>query len=415
MKFSKGILLILIILIFTVSSCSKKNKYELIEGNWVGVLEMDKNDKSQLLPFKFSVNKNEIVITNAEEKIVIKEMSITNDSIVMKLPVFKDEIRAKIISGDSISGEYLHYGSKSKYSFPFYAKFGKTDRFENAKITPVMDITGRWETTVQPGDSDQYIIIGEFKQAGNYLTGTFLTTSGDYRYLEGAVSGNKVMLSCLDGSHTLLFKADISKEGTLDNGLLIGGPAWKEKWIAKKNDKIELPDADKQSVVKEGTTKIDFTFPNFEGDKVSLSDDKYKDKAVIVQIMGSWCPNCMDETRFLAEIYDSYKQKGLEIIGLCFESNNIDESILRIIRFINQIGAKGDFFYAGEASKNNIFKVLPFMKEFKGYPTTIYLDRNHNVKKVSTGFSGPGTGKHYEKQKLDIIQYIDKLLSLKSS
>jgi len=55
------------------------------------------------------------------------------------------------------------------------------------------------------------------------------------------------------------------------------------------------------------------------------------------------------------------------------------------------------------------------MKEFKGYPTTIYLDRNHNVKKVSTGFSGPGTGKHYEKQKLDIIQYIDKLLSLKSS
>ncbi|MCX6166207.1 MAG: redoxin family protein, partial [Ignavibacteriae bacterium] len=311
---------------------------------------------------------------NAEEKIIIKELTIQNDSVIMKLPVFKDEMRAKIISGDSIAGEYFHFGSKSKYSFPFYARFSKTDRFENSKTTPVMDISGKWETTVQPGDSDQYTIIGEFKQSGNHLTGTFLTTSGDYRYLEGAVSGNKIMLSCLDGTHSLLFKATISKEGTLENGILIGGPTWKEKWRAVKNGKVELPDADKQSAVKEGTGKIDFSFLDLNGKKVNLSDEKYKGKIIIVQIVGSWCPNCMDETRFFAEIYDSYKLKGLEIIGLCFESNNFEESKLRIERFVNQIGAKGDFLYAGEVGKNSVFKALPFMKEFKGYPTTLYLD-----------------------------------------
>jgi len=393
-------------------SCSKQKTSELKNGDWVGILEIDKNDKSVLLPFNFTLNKGEVIIKNADEKIIIKEIVFKNDSVFFKLPVFRDEIKAKIISPDSLSGEYFHFGSKSKYSFPFYAKYGKTDRFENAKLPPAADITGRWETTVQPDDSDRYMIIGEFEQKGNHLTGTFLTPSGDYRFLEGAVSGNKIMLSCLDGSHTMLFKADISKEGNLENGILIGGPTWKEKWIAKRNEKAELPDPEKQSAVKEGTDVVDVSLTDLNGNKITISE-KYKGKAVILQIMGSWCPNCMDETRFFTEIYDTYKPKGLEIAGLCFESNNFDESKLRIERFVSQLGAKNDFYYAGEVGKSNIFNVLPFMKEFKGYPTTIYLDKNHKVKKVYTGFSGPGTGKHYEKQKSDILQSIDKLLEQK--
>lgn len=393
-------------------ACSKREKAVLKEGSWIGVLEMDKNDKSQFLPFNFNLSKGEVIITNSDERIIITEIINRNDSIIFKLPVFKDEIRAKIVSPDSISGEYFHFGSKSKYSFPFYAKYGKTDRFENAKTTPAADISGRWETTVQPGDSDQYTIIGEFQQSGNLLIGTFLTSSGDYRFLEGAVSGNKIMLSCLDGAHTLLFKADISKEGNLENGILIGGPTWKEKWIAKRNDKAELPDPEKQSAVKDGTGVIDFSITDLNGKKVFLSE-KYKDKAVVIQIMGSWCPNCMDETRFFNEIYDEYKQRGLEFAGLCFESNNFEESKLRIDRFVKELGAKYDFYYAGEVGKNGIFSVLPFMKEFKGYPTTIYLDNKHNVKKVYTGFSGPGTGKHYEKQKSDILRFLDNLTEKK--
>lgn len=407
----KNILYILI-LSFLFAGCTKHDSKVIKDGNWVGYLEMDKNDKSVLLPFNFKVGKNEITVTNADEKIVIKEFSFVNDSLKIKLPVFKDEIKAKIITGDSLTGEYVHYGSKSKYSFNFYAVSGSMERFKNSKVTPASDITGRWETIVQPGDSNQYTIIGEFKQNGNHLTGTFLTPSGDYRYLEGTVSGNKMMLSCLDGAHTLLIKADISNDGNLENGILIGGPTWKEKWRAIKNDKIELPEEDKQSAVKDGTEKIDFTFMDLDGKKVSLSDNKYKDKIVIVQIMGSWCPNCMDETKFFSEIFDSYNPKGIEIIGLCFESNNFEESKSRIKRFKEQLGAKGDFLYAGEVGKDNIFKALPFMKEFKGYPTTIYVDRNHNVRKVTTGFSGPGTGMHYEKQKSNIVQYLDKLLAL---
>lgn len=402
--FSLSLLLPLIFL-----SCSKTDKV-MNNGNWVGVLQMDKDDKSQLLPFNFTFNKNEAVITNAGEKIIIKEIAQVKDSIFLKLPVFKDEIHARIVTGDSIEGLYLHFGSKSKYSFPFYANYGRTERFQNAKEMPALDLNGRWQTTVQPGDSDQYTIIGEFIQSVNNLTGTFLTPSGDYRFLQGAVSGNQVMLSCLDGAHTLLFKATISKEGTLENGILIGGPTWKEKWRAVKNDTIHLPDPEKQSAVKEGTDVVDFSAMDLNGKKVNLSDERFKDKAVIIQIMGSWCPNCMDETRFFDEIYDSYKPKGLEIIGLCFESQNYEESKERMQRFISQLGSKYNFLYGGEVGNKGVFETLPFMKDFKGYPTTIYLDRKHKVMKVYTGFSGPGTGKYYEKQKADIINYIEKIL-----
>jgi thiol-disulfide isomerase/thioredoxin len=146
------------------------------------------------------------------------------------------------------------------------------------------------------------------------------------------------------------------------------------------------------------------------GEKVTLDDPKYKNKVVVLQIMGSWCPNCMDETRLLTQLYDTYKQKGLEIIGLCYESNDFNLAKPRIERFSKQLNAKYDFLYAGEVGNKSVLETLPFLKEFKGYPTTIYLDKNHKVTKIYTGFEGPGTGQYYEKLKNDITKYIEKLL-----
>jgi thiol-disulfide isomerase/thioredoxin len=409
---------LLSVLVSSFVSCSKKKQSDLKQGAWRGVMLIDKDNSSVELPFNFTYAKStdgklKIIITNAGEKISTDEISFAGDSVIIKMPVFKDEIRAKIVSSDSISGVYMHFGSKSKYGIPFYAAFGKTERFYGANKTPALDITGRWEATFQPGDSEEYKAVGEFYQKGNNLTGTFLTASGDYRFLEGAVSGNDVMLSCLDGAHSLLFTANISPDGKLQNGILVGGPTWKEKWIAFKNEKAELPDPDKQSAIKEGTEKIDFSFPDLKNNKVSLSDDKFKDKAVVIQLMGSWCPNCMDETRLFTELYPIYQPKGLEIIGLCFESKDYEESKQRIQRFSNQLNAKYEFLYAGEVGNKPLMQALPFMKEFKGYPTTIYLDKNHKVVKVFTGFSGPGTGMHYDKQKNDIVQMFDKLIEKK--
>jgi len=405
--------MVVVILSLVLLSCGR-DEIKLSEGNWRGIIKLNKDIPDSEMPFIFTFemkeNKSPIVtIINAEEKVISKEISYTRDSLIIKLPVFKDEIRAKIISKDSIAGEYYHVGSRSKYSMPFYAVSGEKSRFNIPLIEPAADLNGRWETTVSPGDSNQYKIVGEFVQKGNLLTGTFLTTTGDQRYLDGVVTGNKMLLSAADGYYTILVKADISDNGKLDNGYFIRGPKSVEKWIAVKNPDASLPPPDAITELTEGTAVIDFTFSDLSGKRVSLSDEKFKHKPVIVQIMGSWCPNCMDETRLFRELYSEYNPKGLQIIGLCFESGNFEESKLRIERFAGQIGATYDFLYAGEVGKN-IKEILPFIKKLNGYPTTLYLDKNHNVIKVYTGFSGPGTGSHYIKQKEEIINTILKIL-----
>ncbi len=397
---------------FLLSSCSTQ-KIEMSQGTWRGIVLLDTNDKSSAMPFLFRYgkdknNKDEIIIMNADEKIQVTEISYQNDSVFIKLPVFKDEIRASVISKDTIKGIYYHVGSRSKYSMPFVAYSKAAERFENDGTDPAADLTGRWEMTGDPGDSTEYKMIAEFQQKGKNITGTILTTSGDYRYLDGVVTGEKLILSTADGTHTLLVKADI-KNGKLENGLIIGGPKWKDKWIAVINEKAKLPPSDSVTKLKKDAGVIDFTFTDLNGKRVSLSDEKYKDKPVIVQLMGSWCPNCMDETRLFTELYDTYSPKGLKIVGLCFESADFEESKKRIERFVSQLNAKYDFLYAGEVGKNTK-ETLPFIEKLNGYPTTLYLDKNHNVVKIHTGFSGPGTGKYYEELKKDIISTIDKLV-----
>lgn len=410
--YSVKIICSILLIPFIVSSCNKNP--ELLKGEWRGVIVIQTKDSKNEVPFSFSVFPNQdnysITITNAGEKIEIKEVITSNDSIVIKMPVFKDEIRAKILSADSLVGEYIHFGSRSNYNMQFYAKGGVRDRFFTTAEKPKYNISGKWETTVQPGEKDEYKIIGVFEQQGTYIKGTFLSTSSDFRFLEGNVSGNKMFMSCVDGSHTLLFKADIKDSTTIENGILVGSPNWQEKWIATKNPNVELPDPESEVTVRPGYHTIDIKLPDLNNNLVSLEEPKYKGKVVILQIMGSWCPNCMDETRLLAQLYDNYKDRGFEVIGLCFESNDFFQSKQRIEKFKNDLQAKYDFLYAGEVGKNNVLTALPFLTDFKGYPTTIYLDKNHSVRKIYTGFSGPGTGKYYDKLKSEITEFIEKLL-----
>lgn len=403
----------ILLISFILLSCNKKSTH-LFEGPWRGVIVIQTNEVRNEVPFSFSIfavqGNYQITITNAEEKIEVKEVVISNDSIIIKMPVFKDEIHAKILSPDSLAGEYIHFGSRSNYNMPFYARGNIADRFPANPEKPQYDITGKWETTVQPGEKDEYKIIGVFEQQGNKIKGTFLSTSGDFRFLEGNVFGNKLLMSCVDGTHTLLFKAEIKDSLNITNGILVGSPTWLEKWVAVKNADAELPDPESEVKIRPGYSTVNIKLPDLNNKIVSLEDPKYKSKVVILQVMGSWCPNCMDETRLFAQLYDNYQKQGLEIIGLCFESKDFLQSKQRIEKFRDDLGAKYEFLYAGEVGKNNVLTVLPFLTDFKGYPTTIYLDKNHSVRKIYTGFSGPGTGKYYDKLKSEITSFIEKLL-----
>lgn len=380
----------------------------LLAGIWRAVLSLPANE----LPFNFELIENEslysVVIINGEERIKADEIVIKGDSLFLKLPVFDSEIKVKFTEKE-MKGAWINYSRRTNQSIPFRAEFGLKHRFTTSPEKLYKNISGRWETWFSPGTKDSSLAIGIFKQNLKEVTGTFLTSTGDYRYLQGITEGDSLFLSCFDGSHAFLFKAKITNENNSMKGIFISGNHGREDWIARRNDSIELPNPDSLTFLKPGYNDFNFSFPDLDSNIVSLRDKKYENKVKVIQLMGSWCPNCMDESVYLADYYRKNNSKGVEIIGLAFEkTNDFQKAVSNIRRLKERFGIKYTLLIAG--NRDNAANALPMLNHIMGYPTTIFIDRNNKVRKIYTGFNGPATGIYYEKYKDEFTSFIDKLL-----
>ena len=399
MKFNTLFLFLLLIV------CIARAQTPLAHGKWRFVLAL--NDSTEL-PFNADVNEKTIDIINAEERITVDEIYYNGDSIVMKMPVFDSELRGKI-SNDFIRGNFFNYSRKDNNVIPFIAE-RQEYRFNNLSSPASFDMTGRWEVVFAGDDAPLNISVGEFQQHDNYLTGTFLTPTGDYRYLEGAVRGNEFWLSCFDGSHLFLFTGFYDEDGSI-NAHYYSGKHWHDTWKARRNKNAALPDADSLTFLKPGFQQISFSFPDVDSNLVSMEDKKFQNKILIIQIMGTWCPNCMDETAFLAPFYKKYKDRGVEIIGLDFErTDDFSKVKQNLQRLKKRYDIDYTLLFAGNSDRKLRAKKLPMLNDILSFPTTIFIDRNKHVRRIHTGFSGPATGEHYEQWKENFYDFLDSLL-----
>lgn len=405
----------LIFLLF-ISSQMAFSQTHLQSGDWLGSLDLG----VEKLPIRFGVlekkGKLMLEIRNAKERILVKEVTQEGDSICAKMPIFDSEFCLKMAqNGKQLTGIWFNHARKDKNKLPFVAEFVGKQANKTTKAS--FSVTGKWEVHFSPEKPDETTpAIGEFVQKGNHVTGTFLTETGDYRFLEGEWNEKEsnLRLSCFDGSHAFLFTAE--KEGENLKGMFYSGAHWQETWEAKRiaGNKADfvLKSADSLTYLKPGYDKIAFSFPDLNHKKVSLSDAKYQNKVVIIQIMGSWCPNCMDETKLFTEWYKKYHAQGLEIIALAYErSEDFQTAAKNVSRLQQHFGAGYDFLIAGTSSKTAAATTLPMLNEIVAYPTAIILDRKGNINTIHTGFSGPGTGQHY----LDFVKektaLLEKLLA----
>ncbi|NDK56645.1 TlpA family protein disulfide reductase [Pontibacter sp. BT213] len=354
-----------------------------------------------------------LYLVNGEERILLDEIATEGDSVKIKLHIFDADLIAKIEDG-KMAGRFVKNDTEAPYSVPFTAEYGNTHRFKTNPANATYSYGGKWEVVFTDTEGGSYKAVGVFEQDGNNLTGTFLTETGDYRYLEGQVDGDQLNLSTFDGNHAYLFTAKPTDANTL-KGDFYAGMSGYESWTAKRNENAALASADSLTFLKPGYEKLEFTFPSIEGGKnISLSDDKYKGKVVIVQLLGSWCPNCMDETKFLAPYYSKNKDRGLEIIGLGFErSPEFEKAAPRLQKMKERMNVNYDLAVAGISDKEAAAKALPALNHVLSFPTTIYIGRDGKVRKIHTGFSGPGTGKYYEEWVADFNKTMDQLLAEK--
>ncbi|MDW7692156.1 TlpA disulfide reductase family protein [Flammeovirgaceae bacterium SG7u.111] len=389
-----------------------ETKASISEGSWRAVLTLKNGIE---LPFNFTValdgkGEPKIDIINGEEKLSLDEVKIWKDSISIPMHIFDAEIIGKL-QGGKITGKWVKHSYKKPYEIPFKAVAGVNHRFDDGGIAPMANITGKWQVSFENEEGDPDQAIGVFEQKGSKLLGTFLTTTGDYRYLEGSVIGNELHLSCFDGEHAFLFTAKLDN-GLITDGMFYSGKHWEQPWTAIVNENASLPDAGKLTYLKDGYDKVAFSFPNLDGEPVSLEDQRYKGKVVVVQLLGSWCPNCMDETKFLAPFYQQYQPKGFEVIGLAYERNpEFNEAKKRVSVMKDKLGVDYEVLIAGVSSKVEAAKSLPMLNHVMSFPTTIIIDKTGEVRKIHTGFSGPGTGEYYQKFVDEFTLTIEKLLA----
>ncbi len=345
-----------------------------------------------------------IEIINGKERIAVKDIQFgrdpetTRDTIRINFPIYDTYIVADI-DGNKMDG-FWHVKSKKNYKIPFSARYGKNHRFTTLKKMPVMDITGRWPTVFSPG-ADEYQAIGVFQQDGNHLAGTFMTETGDYRFLDGTIQADKIYLSTFDGSHAFLFEGKINPKDSTITGSFRSGTHYQTTWQAKKDDASVLKDAEKLVQAKDLTTPVNFTMSTPDGRQISLDDPALAGKPTILQIMGTWCPNCRDEGAFLANYLNHHPDLPINIIGLAFEKHDdINRNMAIIQKYKEVLNIPYDIVHAGKPKKENILTIFPQLDDFMAYPTMIFLDENRKILKIHTGFNGPATPEytHFKKE-----------------
>ncbi|MBA3901304.1 MAG: TlpA family protein disulfide reductase [Bacteroidetes bacterium] len=391
--------------IFMGCNDSKEGKF-LKTGNWKLVFSIGAEE----LPVLLSVTDTAIYIINGLEKIKVDEFEFLEDSIIIKLPVYDTEIRAKLENGN-LYGNWYNYTRSSFGIIPVTAFYGLDKRFI-AVQEPLFDISGKWEIDfISQDDSGNVKLrkaLGVFSQEGAKVTGSILTPTGDYRFLEGIVDGKEVKLSSFNGASVYLFTANISEDGF--QGMYYSGIHHQQQWQGKRNEQFKLPDSDtltRQAI----DIPVAFSFPGLDGELFQYPNPEYNGKVVILQLMGSWCPNCLDESLLFSQWHKKYKSDGLEVIALAFENtDDFQKSKQSVERLKNRIEANYTFLIAGKSDKQQASEMLPFLDKVMAFPTTVFIDKQGKVRKIHTGFSGPATGAAYEEFVTETIGFLEGLL-----
>jgi thiol-disulfide isomerase/thioredoxin len=402
--------LVVVLAAVSLVSCIKFGEHynRIPPGIWRGVLVLsdelegfDEKSKGEL-PFNFEViydtpDSFHIVIQNGEERIIVNDIQMgvdrrtARDTIRIGFPVYDSYIQAQY-EEDAIEGWWI-VNNRKDYRIKFRALHAQPYRFFQTPEPPVADLTGKWDCTFAVETDSPSKAIGEFVQKGNLITGTFMAPTGDDRFLEGVVNGDRLHLSVFDGSHAYLYEAKILPDGQL-TGIYRSGNHFKTYWEGHRSDSITLKDLGDPYTLTQMKSDEAFALAlrQKDGSLIDISKGIYAGKPKIIQIMGTWCPNCKDETTFLTTYLANNPDPGFEVIGVSFERHtDTTKAIAAIETYKQKMNIPYPVIYGGSNDKEKAGALFPMLNKVVAYPTLIFLNGDNQVVAIHTGFSGPAT------------------------
>jgi thiol-disulfide isomerase/thioredoxin len=382
----------------------------LKNGIWRGELTVQNKQAPFLFEIKFSgTDSASLTLINGAERVLFTDIKYVSDTLVVPIEAYDAVIKAKVTDGNRLEGHFVRNYIENDAGIPFKAESGNSVRFEPVAKPVTISIDGKWDIFFT-GANDTVHNVGIFSSENQIVTGSILTNSGDLRFLEGAVTEKGVRLSAFSGLSPYLIEFSFIDDNSFEGQFYTARSL--TKLSGKRNNHASLEDPYNMAYMKNGLEQLNFQLPDMEGNIVSLNDDIYKGKVVIVSILGSWCPNCLDETGFLSPWYKANKERGIEILGLAFErKDDFNYAKTAINRLRKKYSIDYEILFAGQVGAGTIAKVLPEIENFSSYPTTIFIDKKGKVRKIHTGYSGPATGLFYEEFKKDFNDLVNDLVN----
>jgi peroxiredoxin len=401
-------LLALMLLSALLTSCLRQYS-DPITGEWRAIVL---NKAGEEVAFKLDIKRSDAQIVgalvNGDQRIESTSGSFDGKTLRLRYDFYDGELTATLADGE-LRGDFKRQLHKDILRRELHAWREASSGRGPGSTVP--DISGDWLLRVGEGDK-QRVWRASFKQNGAEISGTIIPLSGDWGTMTGTFENGQLQLSRFDGINAYLLKARLTEDGRLE-GLINS----ERKMIAEHADKAKSdafpasPDPNNYTKLKNLAEPFRFSFPDLNGRMVSLTDELFRNKVIIVTIGGSWCPNCHEEAAVLQDFYNRYQAHGLEIVGLMFEyTGNPERDREQMKIFVRRHNVRYPLLLAGSTDEGEVEKKLPQLINFSAYPTAIFIDRDGRVRRIHAGFEGQAAGERRAKLKDELEELVKELL-----
>jgi thiol-disulfide isomerase/thioredoxin len=387
-----------------------------LSGLWDAEVTID----SLQVPCKFGIQVKGTEATgwffNGDERIVSTHGHLNSGHLVLEFDSYARTLDLTVRDDGSLDGNYLPRANSKRQPYGFHASRAPAAVAPNGESVPA--IAGLW---LVPAASDK---AGEkawqfiARQNGAQISAAMLRVDGDSGALTGTWHDGHALLGHFDGARPSVIDLSSNANGTLT--LLLREPHSDPLELtafhpadARTRGLPEAADPMQHTRVSNPDEPLRFSFPDLTGQVVSNADSRFQNKVVIVDVAGSWCPNCHDEAPLLEALYKKYNRLGLEIVMLSFEEAEELSDPVRLRAFVRQFGITYPVLLAG--TPGDLHARLPQAVDLDAYPTTFFLGRDGRVRSIHAGFAAAATGYFSAELKRDFTARVEQLLAQPAS
>ncbi len=389
---------------------------------WLGEWQATASQSGLDIPFHYRISRQgghalRGSFFNGEDALDSDPATPAQDHLILRYPAFDRVLDLHLTPQGDLVGSYtaIHPGPHSP---DWHIEAHRPTTTAPATAVPAPDFDGLWIVPAASRKQNEHAWRLIVHQQFGELSAALLGVGGDTGALTGSWQDGRWQLSNFSGTRaevaTVTPRQEQHGDLTLDVQLA-GGHGGSSHYTAYRPDtarRLGLPEAadlGSHTTVRDPDEVFAFDFPDLHGHRVANTDARFRHKVLLVDVSGSWCPNCHDEAPLLEALYRKYHARGLEIVTLDFEDPDQYRDPARLRAFIARYHTAFPVLLAGTTDQAQ--QKLPQAVNLDAWPTTFFIARDGRVRHIHTGFSAQATGAFHQAITREFEQQIETLLA----